>query len=54
MINLFRNYEVASDKKIVRYIKTNRYQYENEYNITGDKLMTSNLNTYYIIIKDNK
>ena len=29
MINLFKNYQVASDAKFVRYIKANKDHYDN-------------------------
>ena len=53
-INLFIAYQVESDRKFVRYINTKRYQYDNGYNITTDKLMISNLNKFEILQKDNK
>ena len=33
MINLFKAYQVASDKEFVRYIKTNRDNYNDGYNL---------------------
>ena len=54
MINLFKAYQVASDRKLVRYIKKKRYQYDDGYNISKDELMTSVLNRFEILRKDNK
>ena len=54
MINLFKAYHVASDGEFVGYINTKRYQYNNGYNISPDKLMTSTLNKFKILKKDNK
>ena len=41
MINLFKFYQVASDRELVRYIKTKQYQYDYGYNISTSELMTS-------------
>ena len=54
IVNLFKEYQVVSDSQCVRYIKTKRYQYDNGYNISTDKLMTSALNKFEILQKDNK
>ena len=54
MIKLFKAYQVAYDGEFVRYIKTNRDQYDDGYNITEDKLINSALNKYEILRKYNK
>ena len=53
-INFFKVYQVASDGEFLRYIKTKRVQYDAGYNIIEDELMTSSLNKYEILCKDNK
>ena len=54
MINLFKEYQVASDGEFVRYINIKQYQYNDGYNISPDKLMTSALNKFEILRKYNK
>ena len=54
MINLFKAYHVASYIEFVIYIKTKRDQYNDGYNISPDELMTSALNKFEILIKENK
>ena len=54
MINLFKAYQVASDGDFVRYIKTKRDRSDNGYNLSPDKLITSALNKFEILRKDNK
>ena len=54
MINLFKEYQVASDGEFVRYINIKRDQYNDGYNISPDKLMTSALNKFEIMRKYNK
>ena len=46
MINLFKEYQVASDGEFLRYINTKQNQYKYGYNISPDKLMTSALNKF--------
>ena len=45
---------MASDGEFVRYIKTKREQYDNRYNISTDKLITSAFKKFEILRKDNK
>ena len=54
MINLFKAYQVASYEEFVRYIKIKRYQSDDGYNISEDKLMISSLNKIGIIRNYNK
>ena len=54
MINLFKAYQVTSDGELVRYINTKIYQYKDGYNLSPDKTMTSALNNFEILRKDNK
>ena len=54
MINLFKAYQVASDREFVRYIKTRRDQCNDGYNLSPDEIMTSALNKFEILRKDNK
>ena len=54
IINLFKAYQVASDREFFIYINTKRDQYDGGYNISEDKLMTSVLNKFDIIRKYNK
>ena len=54
MINLFKEYQVASDGEFVRYINIKQNQYKDGYNISTDKLMTSALNKFEILRKYNK
>ena len=54
MINLFKAYQLSSDRKLVRYIKKKRDQYDDGYNISEDKLMTSVHKKFEILRKDNK
>ena len=54
MINLFKFYQVASDRELVRYIKTKQYQYDYGYNISTDRWMTFNFNKFEILWKYNK
>ena len=54
MINLFKEYHVASDVEFVRYINIKRYQYNDGYNILPDNLITSALNKFEILRKYNK
>ena len=54
MINLFKAYQLSSDRKLVRYINTKQYQHGDGYNIYEDELMNSVLNKYEILNKDNK
>ena len=43
IINLFKDYHVASDGKFVRYTKTKQDKYNDGYSISRDELMTSPL-----------
>ena len=54
MINLFKAYQVASDGEFVRYIDIKQDQYDNGYNLSTDKLMTTALNKLEIMRKYNK
>ena len=54
IINLFKAYQTASDVEFVEYIKIKRDQYDDGYNISTDELMTSALNKFDILRKDNK
>ena len=54
MINLFKEYQVASDGEFVRYINIKQDQYNDGYNTSPDKLMTSALNKFEIMRKYNK
>ena len=54
MINLFKEYQVESDRNFVRYINIKRDQYNDGYNISPYKLMTSALNKFEILRKYNK
>ena len=54
IINLLKAYQVASDRKLVRYIKTKQYQHDDGYNIYEDELMNFVLKTFEILCKDNK
>ena len=49
MINLFKEYQVSSDGEFVRYINIKQDQYNDGYNISPDKLMTSALNKFKIM-----
>ena len=51
MINLFKEYPLASDGEFVRYINIKRYQYNDGCNISPDNLMTSTLNKFKILRK---
>ena len=53
MINLFKAYKVSSDGEFVGYIKTKRYKKNDGHNLSPDKLMTSDLNKFEILRKDN-
>ena len=54
IINLFKAYQVAYNGEFVRYIKTKIDQYDDSYNLSTDKIMTSALNKFYIARKGNK
>ena len=54
MIILFKAYQVASDGEFLVYVNTKREQYDDGYNISPEELMTSALNKFEILRKDNK
>ena len=54
MIKIFKAYQVKSDDEFVRYIKSKRDEYDDEYNISIDKLTTSVLKKSEILQKHNK
>ena len=54
MINLFKSYQLASDGEFVRYINIKRDQYNDGYNVSPDKLMTSALKKFKILRNYNK
>ena len=53
IINLFKDYHVASDGKFVRYTKTKQDKYNDGYSISRDEKMTSALKKIEILTKDN-
>ena len=54
MIILFKAYQVAPDGEFLVYVNTKREQYDDGYNISPEELMTSALNNFEILRKDNK
>ena len=54
MINLFKAYQVGSDREFVRYIKTKWDECGDGYKISTDELINSALNKFEILSKDNK
>ena len=54
IINLFKAYQVASDREFVISINTKQDKYDDGYNISPDELITSALNKFKILRKDNK
>ena len=54
MINLFKAYQVAFNGELVRYIKTNKDQFDDGYNLSLDKITTSALEIFDILRKEKK